>query len=190
MSDEVLVTVGRIAKAHGLKGEVSVEAWTDDPDDRFQVGTVFTTEAAASPAVVAPAPPATLTVASARVHAGRWLLSFEEIADRTAVETLRGTRLLLEARARRVLDDPDDFYDSDLTNLQARTPAGEVIGPVTDVVPWAGRGLHRHRHRRTRTSGSVRGSTGSDRRHRRRLPRRRRPPMASSTCERRLRSEP
>ncbi|MCW2529233.1 MAG: rimM [Pseudonocardiales bacterium] len=142
MSDEVLVTVGRIAKAHGLKGEVSVEAWTDDPDDRFQVGTVFTTEAAAAPVAdstagpgAADSPlPATLTVASARVHSGRWLLSFEEVADRTMVETLRGTRLLLEARARRVLDDPDDFYDSDLTNLQARTPEGEVIGPVTDIV--------------------------------------------------------
>jgi 16S rRNA processing protein RimM len=134
MSDEVLVTVGRIAKAHGLKGEVSVEAWTDDPDDRFQVGTVFTTEAAADPSAGGQPLPATLTVASARVHSGRWLLSFDEVADRTAVETLRGTRLLLEARARRVLDDPDDFYDSDLTALQAHTPAGEVIGPVTDVV--------------------------------------------------------
>jgi 16S rRNA processing protein RimM len=78
--------------------------------------------------------PATLTVASARVHSGRWLLTFEEVADRTAVETLRGTRLLLEVRARRILDDPDDFYDSDLTTLQARTPAGDAIGPVTDVV--------------------------------------------------------
>lgn len=123
-----LVTVGRIGKAHGLRGEVSVEAWTDDPEGRFSVGTVFVTGPAAA------ARPAALTVAGVRLRSGRWLLRFDGVDDRTAAEALRGTHLLLEARDRPVLDDPDDFYDSDLIGLQARTPDGGVLGQVSDVV--------------------------------------------------------
>ena len=133
--DDTLVAVGRIGKAHGLKGEVSVEAWTDDPEDRFSVGTVFSTEPTAEPRGPVPS---TLTVLAARVHSGRWLVSFEGVDDRNAAEAVRGTRLLLAARERPVLEDPDDFYDSDLVGLSARTSAGESVGSVVDVVHSAG----------------------------------------------------
>ena len=123
MTGDPLVTVGRIGKAHGLRGEVSVQPWTDDPESRFRPGVEFTTPAAGS-----------LTVVHARAHSGRWVVSFAEVDDRTAAEGLRGTELQLLATARPVLDDPDDFYDSDLVGLTARTVAGDPLGPVTDVV--------------------------------------------------------
>lgn len=137
VDEAVLVAVGRIGKAHGLRGEVSVEAWTDDPHDRFAPGAVLTAE----PGPVARAGPTAagagrvpMTVESSRVHAGRWLISFTGVADRTAAEALRGTRLLLPARARPPIEDPDEFYDTDLIGLRVEGLAGERLGVVTDVV--------------------------------------------------------
>ena len=133
--DPALVAVGRIGKAHGLRGEVSVQAWTDDPEDRFSPGSVLRTDSRPDGAATEPGPGGpTLTVETARVHAGRWLLGFAGVADRTAAEALRGTRLLLPATARPAIEDPDEFYDSDLVGLRAETPAGAVLGTVTDVV--------------------------------------------------------
>src|SRR5215211_1996775 len=99
-----LVVVGRIGKPHGLRGEVFVEPWTDDPQDRFAPGSVLTAE---------PASAGPLTVETARWHAGdKLVLRFEGVPDRTAVEALRGVRLLLAASERPPLEDPDDFYDT------------------------------------------------------------------------------
>jgi 16S rRNA processing protein RimM len=117
-----LVVVGRIGKAHGLRGDVGVEPWTDDPELRFAPASELATASGS------------LTVAAARVQSGRWVVRFEGIEDRTAAEALRGTQLLMPASARPPLTDPDDFYDSDLIGLAARRPDGEPIGPVTDVV--------------------------------------------------------
>jgi 16S rRNA processing protein RimM len=127
VTGDALVTVGRIGKAHGLRGEVSVEPWTDDPEERFRVGVRFTI--AAGPA---------LTVAHARAHSGRWVIGFVGVEDRTAAEALRGTELLLPASARPAIEDPDEFYDSDLIGLAARTVGGAALGPVTDVVHGPG----------------------------------------------------
>ena len=85
------VVVARIGKAHALRGEVTVELRTDEPQARLAPGTRLTTEARRGSGV-----PRELTVRTARVHNGTWLLAFEEIPDRTGAESLRGTRLLLE----------------------------------------------------------------------------------------------
>ncbi len=127
---ETLVAVGRIGKAHGLRGEVGVEAWTDDPEERFAPGVVLSTAREG----VRTTPGAPLRVISSRQHAGRWLVAFEGVFDRTGAEALRGTRLLLPASARPVIDDPDEFYDTDLVGLVARTEDGTVLGTVSDVV--------------------------------------------------------
>ena len=83
------VVLARIGKPHGLRGEVTVQLHTDDPETRFAVGTVVATEAEPGSGV-----PTALTIASTRVHRGIWLLTFEEIPDRTGAESLRGTRLV------------------------------------------------------------------------------------------------
>lgn len=109
----------RIGKPHGLRGEVTVRLHTDSPRDRFVPGAVFATD-----------PPGSgpLTLLSARVHQGGWLLSFAEARDRTAAEALRGTRLLLDAGA--TAAEPDAWYESELVGLAVDDPAGTRIGEV------------------------------------------------------------
>ncbi len=118
------VVVARIGKPHALRGEVTVQLHTDDPESRFVPGVVFETRAAAGSGV-----PRQLTLATTRVHRGIWLLGFEGIPDRTGAESLRNTRLLL-AEGTDDEDEGDGWYEEDLVGLTARTPDGDVVGEV------------------------------------------------------------
>jgi 16S rRNA processing protein RimM len=128
VADE-LVAVGRIGRPRGVRGATFVEPWTDDPDERFAVGTVLVTD----PAAAGP-----LTVAQLSTGGGKLVVHFESVQDRNAAEALRGVRLLIPAAARPELDDPDDFYDTDLIGLAARTTDGADLGPVRDVLHAGG----------------------------------------------------
>jgi 16S rRNA processing protein RimM len=119
------VVVGRIGRAHGLGGDVSVEVRTDEPERRLGIGAVLLTD----PASVGP-----LTIANGRVHSGRLLLRFAEIESRTAAETLRGTLLLVEVDPSELPEDDDEWYDFQLTGLAAVRPDGTPLGTVTEVV--------------------------------------------------------
>ena len=110
-SDEILA-IGRIGRPRGVRGENFVEPWTDDPEDRFAVGAVLSTE---------PADAGPLTVAAMTLAGGRLVVRFDGVDDRAGAEALRGVRLLIAAADRPELDDPDDFYDTDLVGLAART---------------------------------------------------------------------
>ena len=85
------VVIARIGKPHGIRGEVTVQTHTDDPEGRYVPGTSYATEATAGTGV-----PRRLTIASARLHQHTWLLGFAEIPDRTGAESLRGTRLVID----------------------------------------------------------------------------------------------
>ncbi|CAN7494354.1 ribosome maturation factor RimM [Knoellia sp. LjRoot47] len=129
--------VARIGKPHGLRGEVTVQTHTDDPERRFAPGTVFATQAAAGTGV-----PRELTLATARKHGEIWLLGFEEIPDRTGAESLRGTRLLLDLDG--VDEDEDDdegWYEHDLVGLAVHDPAGAVLGEVRGLTVGAAQDL-------------------------------------------------
>jgi 16S rRNA processing protein RimM len=120
------VVLARIGKPHGLRGEVTVQLHTDDPETRFAVGTVIETEAEPGTGV-----PHRLTVASTRVHRGIWLLRFEEVPDRVGAEGLRGTRLVLpEPQA---AAEEDAFYEEDLVGLEVRDTAGARLGTVSGL---------------------------------------------------------
>jgi 16S rRNA processing protein RimM len=123
-SDEV-IAVGRIGRPRGVRGESYVEPWTDDPDDRYAPGSVLRTE---------PPDAGPLTVAAMSTAGGKLVVRFDGVADREGAEALRGVRLLIEAAHRPQLEDPDDFYDSELIGLTARSPAGTELGPVRDVL--------------------------------------------------------
>jgi 16S rRNA processing protein RimM len=122
---ELLVAVGRVGKAHGVRGDAFVEPWTDAPDERFSPGSRLTTE---------PAERGPLTVESSRDHSGKLVVHFAGVDDRNAVEALRGTVLLVPAGARPVIEDPDEFYDTDLIGLAVRTVQGRQLGAITDVL--------------------------------------------------------
>ena len=116
------VVVARIGKAHGLRGEVTVEVRTDAPEERFVVGA----ELATDPAGVGP-----LHLRSVRDHNGVLLLGFEEAADRSAAEQLRGTLLVADVEAED--DDEDAWYEKDLVGLRVVTVAGEPVGEVAGL---------------------------------------------------------
>ena len=118
------LVVGRITRPHGVRGEVSVEVRTDDPDLRFAVGRVMATD----PAAAGP-----LTVESVRWHSGRLLIRFAGIGDRNQAEELRGTWLTLDSAQVGSTGDPDEFHDHELIGLAVVTTSGEPVGRVTDV---------------------------------------------------------
>ncbi len=121
--------VARIGKPHGLRGEVTVQVHTDDPEGRLVPGARFATEAATGSGV-----PRELTVATSRLHRSIWLVGFEEIPDRVGAEGIRGTRLLLDDDLPvEEVDEEDAWYESDLVGLTAFDPAGERVGEVTEL---------------------------------------------------------
>ncbi len=129
----VEVVVGRIGKPHGVRGEVTVEVRTDEPDRRYSVGTRLT----AQPPPGSASRLTSLEVASVRWHGPTLLVRFAELADRTAAEGARNTLLLVDVPSDRVPDDPDEFYDHQLVGLAVHDLEGRVIGEVTGVTHGA-----------------------------------------------------
>jgi len=119
------LVVGRIGKAHGLRGEVTIEVRTDDPDLRFAPGAVLETD---------PARRGPLTVATGRVQGGRLVLRFEGVEDRTAAEGLRNTMLIVETDPDELPDDPEEFYDHQLVGLRVVTVDGREVGTVAEML--------------------------------------------------------
>lgn len=119
------LVVGRIGKAQGLKGEVTVELRTDDPDQRFARGAVLLTE---------PAARGPLTVDRVRMQGPRMILGFAGIEDRTKAEGLRNTLLVAEVDPDEMSGDPDEFYDHQLVGLRVMTVDGRPVGIVREMI--------------------------------------------------------
>ena len=79
-----------------------------------------------------------LTVIRARPHAGRLLVAFSELTDRTAAEAVRGTLLVADSATSPPTDDPDEYWDHDLVGLIAVNTAGATVGAVSEVMHLPG----------------------------------------------------
>lgn len=121
------VVIGRVAKAHGIGGELAVDVRTDSPEQRFAVGSVIVT-------TLRDGSTRELTVAAARSHSGRLLVRFEEVLNRDVAETLRGALLLADTAELPPIEDEDEFYDHELEGLRAELGDGTVIGTVLEVL--------------------------------------------------------
>lgn len=110
-----LLEVGRVARVHGLRGEVVV-ALTTDRVERVAPGSRLETAAG------------TLVVASSRAHGDRWLVRFETVADRTAAEALCGVVLMAEA-----LEDPDELWVHELVGCRVIDQLGIDRGSIHAV---------------------------------------------------------
>lgn len=119
------VTVGRIGRPHGIRGDVVVGVRTDEPELRFAQGSRLDTD----PADLGP-----LTVAGSKRHSGELLVRFEGISDRDAAAELRGTWLTVDSATIAPPEDPDEFRDADLVGLSVRTVDGTHVGTVDDVL--------------------------------------------------------
>jgi 16S rRNA processing protein RimM len=108
--------VGRVGRAHGLKGEVSVTL-TSDRSERLDRGSVLFAAARE------------LVVDTARQHSGRWVVRFEGVDDRTAAEALRGVVLTAEA-----LDTTEgELWVHELVGARVHDRAGTDLGAVVAV---------------------------------------------------------
>ena len=121
------LNVGRIGKAHGILGEATIEVRTDEAEDRFAIGAVLETESHGN-----------LTVASARVHNGILLLSFDGIEDRNAIEGLRNELLYADVDIDAPGLDEDDYHVLQLIGCKAYLVDGDEFGEVTEVLNLPG----------------------------------------------------
>ena len=110
-----LLEVGRVAKSHGLKGEVIVRLLRDR-EERLAPGSVLMT--AKGP----------LTVVRSARHQDKWRVLFEGRGDRNAADALHGTVLLAEP-----IDDPDALWIHELIGAELVDEAGVHIGTVQAV---------------------------------------------------------
>ncbi|MFB7129382.1 ribosome maturation factor RimM [Kitasatospora sp. NPDC056273] len=119
------LVVGKIGRAHGIRGDVSVEVRTDEPELRLGPGAVLLTD---------PGSTGPLTVESGRVHSGRLLLRFAGVKDRNAAEALRGTVLISEVDPEESPEDPEEYYDHQLIGLDVVLLDGTPVGELTEIV--------------------------------------------------------
>ncbi|GAA4695537.1 ribosome maturation factor RimM [Nocardioides nanhaiensis] len=132
-SNTVELVVGRLGKPHGLRGELTVDLRTDEPERRFAPGATLRVEAPRGSAFAHPR----LTVATTRWHQQVLLVRFEELADRTDAETARGCVLHVTVSLDEVPADPDEYYDHQLVGLAVHDVDGTPLGEVTGVVHGA-----------------------------------------------------
>lgn len=117
------ITIGRIIKPHGIKGEVCVDFYADSPS--ILADEVWL--------VQPPAPPRPVGIIAARFHHGRLLLTLENSQDRNTAETLRGAEVLVPRERLPELEE-GEIYLADLpgfTVILAETD--EPIGAIADV---------------------------------------------------------
>lgn len=116
-----LLAVGRIARAHGVRGEVAVQPLTE-VESRFAPGSVLRLEDGT-----------TLTVEKSRPHQHRILVKFEEAADRAAADRLRGQVLLISSAEVPPLGQEDRFWVHQVVGLEVFTEGGRSLGRVREV---------------------------------------------------------
>lgn len=119
--------IGKIVNTHGIRGEVRVLSSTDFENERFKVGQQVVAQSLRYPDGLA------LTIKTIRRHKQFILVSFEEMADLTAVEPLKGAKLMIEASARHELDD-GNFYYSDIIGLDVIDEAGAKLGVIKEIL--------------------------------------------------------
>lgn len=122
--------VARVGKPHGVRGEVTVQLFTDDPAQRLAPGAVLLREPGRD---TVDRSTRQLTVSAQRWNKTICLLGFEEVRDRTAAENLRGSVLFVELAAEPE-DDADEWYSHELEGLRCVDPSGETLGTVRELI--------------------------------------------------------
>lgn len=126
------LVVGTVVGPHGIRGEVSVDARTDEPSVRFAYGGLLDTD---------PVDRGPLRVVGARPHGERLLVRFAGVRDRAGAERLRGARLTIDSQRLTPSEASDEWGDHELVGLDAVTSTGTEIGTVTDVAHVPGQDL-------------------------------------------------
>lgn len=120
--DEPTVVVGVVTGVHGLRGDVSVQNRSDNPDRWTPGGTVLREDGAA------------LTIETSRRHGRRLIVKFAGIADRSAAEALRGAVLVVPEAWLPDLSE-GEWWAYQLEGCEVRTVSGRILGIVKEVIP-------------------------------------------------------
>ena len=123
MAEELEVIVGKVGRAHGIRGDVSIDLSTDEPGRRFFVGAKVTLSSGRE-----------LTVEKTVWQRGRLLVSFAGFPDRTAVEKLTGEVLSARVPASEVPSEEDEYFDRQLIGLKVLDHLGVEAGTIRDVL--------------------------------------------------------
>ena len=111
-----LLEIGRIGKAHGLRGEITAVISSDRPE-RTAPGAVWQLDAGP------------VTVTTIRTHSGRWIAALDGVTSREGAEALRGQIIRAEA-----IDDPDALWVHELVGAVVATPDGTTWGTVVAIL--------------------------------------------------------
>jgi 16S rRNA processing protein RimM len=117
-----LVLVGRVARAHGNKGQVIVNPDTDFAEERFRVGAVLLVGEQALP----------LAVQAVRFHQGRPIIALQGVESMDDAEALAGAELKVPASSLGPLPE-DTYYHFDLIGCDVRDTADRLVGQVAGV---------------------------------------------------------
>ena len=129
MTAPAFIIVGRVRKAHGIRGEVVVEAITDTPDELLASGCrVY----AGTPAGDIAPSRQELHIDSVREFNDGLLIAFAEVADRNAAELWRGRYLLVPASE---VPPPseDEVYLHELVGMRVDLQDGSTLGTVEEL---------------------------------------------------------
>jgi len=121
---DAMAVVGRIARAHGIRGEVIVNPDTDFPERRFRVGARLFIRSAGEVRAV--------SVATARMQRGRPVVGFDGVATMNDAAALAGCELRVPDKDLEPLPD-GSYYRHDLVGCVVKTTDGRAIGPVVRV---------------------------------------------------------
>jgi 16S rRNA processing protein RimM len=121
---DAMAVVGRIARAHGIRGQVIVNPETDFPEERFQPGAELFVERGGRVDA--------LTVTTARFHRERPVIGIAGIETMNDAETLAGLELRVPVDRLAALP-PGTFYRHDLIGCRVETRDGATVGVVSNV---------------------------------------------------------
>lgn len=129
---DTMVSVGRIARAHGNRGRVIIDPDTDFPDERFCPGkTVYVRRGSDVE---------TLSIRDVRFHKGRPIVALDEVSTMDEAEALASAELRIPAESLGALPD-DSYYHHELIGCGVETVQGDAVGTVRGVE--GGAGTHR-----------------------------------------------
>lgn len=120
--------VGRLTKAHGLKGAIKVELFTDDPARRFTKGATFSLQVPTS----SPWHGKTLELIELKWYNLQSVAFFKDVPDRTTAETLLKAILWIDQDLTEGTDEEDAWFDHQLVGLRVLRDGAEV-GTVSQI---------------------------------------------------------
>ncbi len=122
MSADKRILVGRIGAPHGLKGQLRIKPYTQDPQALATYGTLYTDRAGLE-----------VEITAARRHRDMIIADLAHVTDRNAAQALNGVKLYIAREQLGPVDGEEDYYHADLIGLAVRSGAQQPMGQVVAV---------------------------------------------------------